>query len=119
MKEELKELYEKIPSFTCKENCGLCCGPILCKRPESEILNKQPKVKNQEVLDCPFLDENKRCSCYEVRPLVCRLFGAIEILKCPEGCKPDCFLTEDDVQSILAVYKKLGDDFLISNLGTF
>jgi hypothetical protein len=36
---------------------------------------------------CPAL-RNGRCSVYEVRPMVCRLWGAVEGMKWPFGCAP-------------------------------
>jgi hypothetical protein len=37
---------------------------------------------------CEALTDKKLCAVYELRPLVCRLWGAIERLKCPFGCIP-------------------------------
>jgi len=37
---------------------------------------------------CPALDEG-RCTVYERRPSICRLWGVVESLACPHGCRPE------------------------------
>ena len=71
----------------CK-SCGGCCGPVPVTAKEKEIIllymknnNINPEKKSE--LDCKFLDENKRCSIYPVRPSVCKLFGGYINLRCP------------------------------------
>ena len=52
-------------------------------------VKRRIKSKN---LDCVFLDkEAKRCKVYAVRPMICRLFGAVDHpkLTCPHGCRPE------------------------------
>ena len=39
-------------------------------------------------LSCPHL-ENKGCSVYDDRPIICRLFGTTPKLLCPHGRRPD------------------------------
>lgn len=51
--------------------------------------------RKAEGLDCPLL-ENERCSVYEVRPMICRLWGLVESMPCPWGCKPDRYLTHEE-----------------------
>src|SRR2546429_6087610 len=39
---------------------------------------------------------NGRCTVYEVRPMICRLWGMVEGMQCPHGCVPEGgHLTED------------------------
>jgi hypothetical protein len=37
---------------------------------------------------CPALKDG-RCSVYDVRPTLCRLWGVVEDMPCPWGCVPD------------------------------
>lgn len=37
---------------------------------------------------CSMLTEDGRCSQYEIRPMICRLYGAAEGIECSRGCKP-------------------------------
>jgi len=44
------------------------------------------KAQQREPLTCILLNtENKRCSVYDYRPLVCRQYGQIRELKCPNN----------------------------------
>ncbi|GAB6109351.1 YkgJ family cysteine cluster protein [Fusibacter bizertensis] len=91
----LKPIYHQIPTGTC-EGCANCCsesvnvslielaniiknGIGVLPAIHREQLNKRliafyltEWVKSNP---CPFLDEDKKCLIYEVRPLPCRIFG--------------------------------------------
>lgn len=91
----LKKIYSLVPEFTgCPPDCGKCCGPIICTPTEVRYINhycvthgidKRANLPGREVyralMDpdnanyCQFLTEDKRCEIWEVRPLICRLFG--------------------------------------------
>ena len=73
--------------FCCLKNCGICCCPVPIKREIYEA-NKDRLAKDSKVFEfdsmvivqaptgeCGFLNGEKRCSIYEDRPEVCRLFG--------------------------------------------
>jgi hypothetical protein len=49
---------------------------------------------------CPALVDG-RCSVYEDRPTVCRLWGATESMPCPHGCRPDRPLSQDESHQLL------------------
>lgn len=90
--ERLQKLYKRIPEFECEPGCNECCGPILmCKTEWAKF--KEHKQIEKDSLDCPYLADGK-CSEYENRPFVCRIFGAMDgaiperRLECPKGCKP-------------------------------
>lgn len=52
--------------------------------PLDELL---PKIMADDgPTDCPALVAD-RCSVYEDRPLICRLWGAVESMPCPHGCE--------------------------------
>ena len=85
-------------TFECLKNCGLCCGPVPIKK---EIYEKNKgKARPHAMTDlgshilalqgstakCAFLTEENRCSIYDERPDVCRLFG------CSEEAKVNCSL---------------------------
>jgi hypothetical protein len=38
---------------------------------------------------CPLLTWAKQCAVYDIRPLVCRLWGASELFPCNYGCRPE------------------------------
>lgn len=78
--------------------CGQCCGPVLATKGEIATIKKfvryqvtnktkdRLKQQNPESYTCPYRDEaEKKCTIYPVRPEVCRLFGLVKGLNCPNG----------------------------------
>ena len=62
----------------------------------------------REILDmCPYLDTNKRCTIYEVRPAICRLYGVVQAMQCPHG-KSKQYLSDDEAISVLRACGVLG-----------
>jgi hypothetical protein len=58
------------------------------------------------MLTCSALDGVGRCSVYEERPLLCRLWGAVEKMTCQFGCVPaDGWLDPDVEAEVLAYYE--------------
>ena len=102
---KLDKLYAKIPTFTCKEGCIDCCGPVpRCKSEEDRILFKMQQIG----LACPYA-VNGKCVIYEKRPFMCRLFGAVASgsLKCPHGCGPENPLSEEEAFELTREYSKI------------
>lgn len=114
---KLQELYDRVPEIPdCVGECHESCGPIEMSVRERERIRERtgyliPRVdelrnggfgrlasnlaagmKPQEAvkgcLDCPLLTADKLCSVYEIRPMICRLWGASEAMPCPHGCHP-------------------------------
>lgn len=48
---------------------------------------------------CPLL-KNGRCTVHPNRPLICRLYGVVPEMTCPYGCRPDRWLTPDEVENL-------------------
>jgi len=94
---KLDEARKMIPEFTCKKGCHDCCGPVPFSKEE---WSRVPDKRKATSLTCPYVGE-KGCDIYEERPLMCRLFGAVEDLKCPHGCAPLFFLNWRNAQEIL------------------
>lgn len=89
-----------IPSFACESGCHVCCGPVhfsdaeraraATHRPLLSWTRKDGRWVPTVALEthrCPFLGESG-CTIYADRPTICRLFGAVEDLRCPMGCGP-------------------------------
>lgn len=66
-----------------------------------EELKQLVKSGSTDCLACPLLDKNKSCTIYEIRPLICRLFGLTKILRCPFGCKPTKWLKDKKAKRLL------------------
>jgi len=72
-----------------------------------EFGNGPGTVKTKCTL-CPLLTADKRCSRYDMRPLLCRLYGAVEAIPCPHGCTvTPGLLTNDEGRALIAEIEKL------------
>lgn len=97
-----KELYDKIPSFECKPGCTDCCQPTQFF---DEYELKQIKPKLPSGFDCAYRSQ-AGCDIYENRPLICRMFGAVDGLNCSHGYQPDVKLTKQEGLEIMKIYNK-------------
>lgn len=109
--QRLDEIYKEIPEVHCKGLCQDSCGPIHMTKTEwSRIRGKtgrEPKGRSL-TLDCPLLIDGK-CSVYDIRPIVCRLWGAMEkVMICPHGCEADDPLVESDARYLLRQVDQAG-----------
>ena len=98
-----KLFRETITNNSCKgkcSNCGECCTEFLPITKKEYYIIKDYLVAHPEIKEflyiegddvhllCPFRDiENKRCSIYPVRPLVCRKFTCNKTSKSLEETK--------------------------------
>lgn len=41
-----------------------------------------------------------KCSVYSVRPLICRIWGCLPRMRCPFGCLPERWLSEQEVRKL-------------------
>ena len=98
MNDKLKRMYEAIPESGCKAGCFECCTNII-QFTEAE---KQNMGGYEYRGVCSHLVDGK-CTVYDRRPLVCRIFGTSEILKCKD-CTADTFLSAEDTRSIMKEY---------------
>lgn len=82
----------------------------------TEKSGEQPTLNDDA--QCGYLSEGK-CSVYDVRPAICRLFGSTEKLPCIHGCEPDNGrIPETESMKILDEIDKLngGDRKMYSNM---
>lgn len=98
MPDSLERIYRAAPQVECKGLCSDTCGPIVMSREERSriaqrgVIIPPPDSALANLIDnpdyrCPALDDNQRCSVYEDRPLICRLWGAVQSMPCPHGCE--------------------------------
>lgn len=103
---QIQRQYERIPTFTCKEGCTDCCGPVPFTVDEWEQIppdKRKPLTSHR----CQYSGPTG-CEIYEVRPLLCRLFGTVkeEGLTCWHGCAPQQKLTAIQGRTMLRHYLK-------------
>lgn len=87
----LVELEAAIGSPICIERCAKCCiTPVALGQEASYIISTMSLLPSYQAIvtraldwldfnsksrQCPFLDDDKRCMIYSVRPLTCRGYG--------------------------------------------
>lgn len=110
---KIDELLNGLPTFKCKQGCFDCCGPVKLSRLEylrcikasgrtaKDVKQQMQNNLKQGIYTCPLLNaETKKCTVYEVRPAICRLFGVVKgELICPHGYAPESTALISDEQS--------------------
>lgn len=111
---KLAEIYASLPTVDCKKRCHGACGPISLLGREDKAVEQAAGRKLRIVEDgsdrlllgdppemvCPLLRFNE-CSVYAARPIICRLFGVTKRMKCPYGCEPSRWLSEEEAFDLM------------------
>jgi hypothetical protein len=89
-KRQLDELYAELPTIDCQGKCQSACGPIGMTGVELRRIVKRTgrEPTYDQTFTCSLL-RNGLCSVYQIRPMICRLWGVVDALPCPWGCKPE------------------------------
>jgi putative zinc- or iron-chelating protein len=96
--ERMEALYAQVPAIPdCKGHCWISCGPASMTPWElKRLADAGHRVTSDEIARkapgefwCEALGPDGRCRAYALRPLICRLWGATEWLRCPWGCVPE------------------------------
>jgi hypothetical protein len=94
----LQELYDRIPRIPdCDGRCWTSCGPIGMSDRERQRIRQagyritpyEQAMRRAETYRCEALTGDRRCAVYEMRPLICRLWGTVESMPCVFGCVPE------------------------------
>ena len=97
----IDEIYNKIPASICEKGCFECCTNMIQFSP-----SEMERMGNYEYNGiCSHLKEGK-CSIYENRPFLCRIYGTSEILKC-DDCVPEKLLSETETANLVHQYTTL------------
>ena len=124
---EIDRLLASVPGFQCKPGCADCCGPVCISRLELNRIVQRTGIKPKELLTsfrlkqsqktgclkCPLLDAQNKCSVYDIRPAICRIFGSSDHprLRCPHGLKPENPLTPEATNSLVDRVMGLGGGY--------
>jgi Fe-S-cluster containining protein len=96
-------VYAKVPRLACQRRCQRSCVPISMTPFErariSTLTGRVPWTPSGHAA-CSLLDATGACGVYAVRPLICRLWGVVETMRCPVGCQPERWLTEAEAESL-------------------
>lgn len=101
--EALRKLYAELPTIDCKGDCwNHCAAHIPCTHLEQKLAMGPLRIKPPQPTGptCPYLDlATKRCTVHHSRPMICRLWGVTEDLRCEHGCKPKPrYLTREEAR---------------------
>lgn len=106
---ELDALYAELPSIECQGMCWDSCGPIEMTSAEHARIKRETGVDippGRFLRDgpsaCPALGMLHTCTVYEVRPLICRIWGMTRRLRCNYGCRPSRLLSEPEAYEFIA-----------------
>jgi hypothetical protein len=99
--DKILDLYARIPAFDCLKGCTACCGIVPFSKSEWTRVAEPKKGKG---IDCPYVQDG-RCSIYEDRPFMCRIFGTVESLLCPKGCGPEILLSAGEGRMLTSFYR--------------
>jgi Fe-S-cluster containining protein len=113
MDRALERVYDRLPRMECKGLCWfLCDGSFYASARERQRIAQKAggplKVDPTRGL-CSMLDEHGRCSVYELRPLMCRIWGMTERFRCPHGCIPEGgFISESRKDALFREIDRIG-----------
>ncbi|SEF34466.1 Putative zinc-or iron-chelating domain-containing protein [Amycolatopsis pretoriensis] len=125
----LEDLYEQVPAIECKGLCHDSCTSIDASELERERLaargvtlpvhmsyeRLQALIATGKTPRCPALSPLNTCSVYDVRPLICRVFGVVRDrsdlirggLRCEHGCIPDATIDASELFRALRQIEEL------------
>lgn len=113
--EALAEVYARVPSTNCQGLCADSCCSFAMTVMEQRNIRHQTGVQlplAHAGSPCPSLTMLRRCGVYEVRPLICRIWGAVAAMRCGYGCQPEGgFLTDAQAFGLLAEVHEIAGDF--------
>jgi hypothetical protein len=99
---QLDAIYAELPTIACKGLCSIACGAIVLSDLEARRLQLTTHTAPRTTADgrCIYLRPTDgadgktrgRCTAYAVRPLICRVWGLVQLLSCMHGCVPDRWL---------------------------
>lgn len=112
----LTDLYATLPALDCKGLCARSCGPIMAEIPEANACGADYAIVafgGREVAAFSF-DRKKRCNllrygrctAYDARPAICRLWGLVEGMRCMYGCVPERYLTDAEGHDFLRAVRE-------------
>jgi Fe-S-cluster containining protein len=104
----LESVYAKIPPMNCVGKCSYACyQSIAFLDAEHDAITDRiggPIPDRVAPGPCPLLTFLGTCKVYDIRPLICRIWGATEATRCKHGCEPvgGRLLSEVEVAELFA-----------------
>lgn len=119
----LDALYAQVPGIDCRGLCWGSCGPIEMSSAERrriaaagyDIPPATPEMlAGDRPIYCPALGAGRRCAVYDIRPMICRLWGVSVDMPCMHGCRPGRYLTREESMGLLAAASDAAGDPYVS-----
>lgn len=117
----LEALYAELPELECRGLCWHSCGPVDMSDAERQRIAERgvtiPRYDRASaeryqvtgtVEACPALGPFRTCGVHDIRPMICRLWGSTESMRCPFGCRPSRELTEAEGYALLERSRQAG-----------
>jgi Fe-S-cluster containining protein len=117
----LDALYAELPYLECRGLCWHSCGPVDMSHTERSRIaelgvtipgyTREAAERFREtgnVDACPALGPFRTCGVHPVRPMICRLWGMTEMMRCPFGCRPSRELSEAEGYEYLERSRQIG-----------
>ena len=113
-------LYGKLPALACKGLCSDSCGAVPMTAFEwTRVVahfgrEPAPRLRDADGTPwCPMLNEKRQCDVYAVRPLLCRLWGLIDVdgMRCPHGCVPEWWLTSEESRVLMTEISRISGPY--------
>ncbi len=108
----LDQVYSVIPTLNCQGKCYESCGIIPLFPVEVEDMKSRgltPPMHQVPGGQCKALTAEQRCSIYDRRPYICRIWGVTQKLACPFGCKPRRYLSDRECQNLAVALNRLSE----------
>ncbi len=110
----IQDLYAQVPAVDCRGDCATTCTSFPIPRIEKRLIRRAtgidlgPKHRDPRTTTCPLLDQAGRCTGYDVRPLICRIWGTSQLYPCRFGCRPD-----GELLTMAETYRLLSEAYII------
>ncbi len=110
---ELQKIYDSLPTIECRGECWDSCysygmTPIEQRAIEIRTGSTLPLAHAGR---CQKLTMFGRCGIYDVRPLICRLWGLTRAMACNYGCRPEGgFMSNRECYLLIARVHELSGD---------
>jgi Fe-S-cluster containining protein len=106
---KLEALYARLPTVACKGLCSVAChSSIPLTVLEATRIRKAGRtLPMAQHGQCRYLTRGQRCGVYDVRPLICRVWGVLKRMSCMHGCIPDRWLSDYEFLDIAQAIERL------------
>jgi len=115
VRRQLAAVYAKVPALDCIGKCANTCTTFPVPRAEAREIHRRTRVeigltpqRRAALKTCPLLTPAGRCGAHDIRPLICRLWGATIGMVCEHGCRPARWLRITETYALMAEIYEIG-----------